>query len=265
MSFSLTSNARNALQMAVDTVDSWRASANEVRWDVGGEDESILLLHGLAQSPRTLSPMREYLSRNLGRPTLDLAIGVGLGDIRDLAMRVHRELEDQGVQQCDIVGYSMGGLVAAYLAKCLDQGRRVRRVITLGTPHRGVPFLADWRGRLARWRSADQMRAGSALLEQLLRMPLPDGVGMMSIAGGGDAVVPPEAARLEGSHCRNLVIPGLDHWSLLTSRRTFRCVGEVLADRRREWAPPRLEKLETVEPVHTPAALRGPWQLSEAR
>jgi pimeloyl-ACP methyl ester carboxylesterase len=263
MSFSLTANARGALQMTLEAVESWRAGANEVVWNVDAEQESILLLHGLAQSPRTLSPMRDYLSRQLGRPSLDLAVGIGLGDIRDLAMRVYRELEDQGVQQCDVVGYSMGGLVAAYLAKCLDQGRRIRRVVTLGTPHRGVPFLADWRGRLARWRSAEQMRAGSALLEQLLRMPLPDGVGMMSIAGGEDAIVPPAAARLEGKHCRNLVVPGLDHWSLLTSRRTFRCVGEVLADRRRDFAPPRLG---AVEPERAPApTLCGPWRLSEAR
>jgi len=244
MSFSFTANARGALQMAIETVESWRAGANEVVWNVAEEDESILLLHGLAQSPRTLSPLREYLSRELDRPTLDLAVGIGLGDIRDLAIRVHRELEDQGVQQCDMVGYSMGGLVAAYLAKCLDHGRRIRRVITLGTPHRGVPFLADWRGRLARWRSAEQMRAGSALLDHLLRLPLPDGVRMLSIAGGDDSVVPPDAARLDGAGCRNLVVPGLDHWSLLTSRRTFRCVRDVLADARRDWAPPQLKAVE---------------------
>ena len=54
-----------------------------------------------------LQPLRNYLRRELERPALDLALGVGFGDIRDTAMRVRRELVDQGVRRCDIVGYSM--------------------------------------------------------------------------------------------------------------------------------------------------------------
>jgi pimeloyl-ACP methyl ester carboxylesterase len=261
MSFSLTANARGALQMAMETVESWRASSNRVVWNVAAEDESILLLHGLAQTPRTLKPLGDYLGRELERPTLDLAYGVGLGDIRDMAIRVDRELEQQEVRRCDVVGYSMGGLVAAYLAKCLDQGRRIRRVITIGTPHRGVPFLTEWRGVLARWRSAEQMRSGSALLELLLRMPLPKDVGMLSIAGSDDTIVPPGAARLDGPDSRNLVIPGLDHWTLVTSRRMFRCAREVLADPQRSWAPPRWKK---VEPARPTLRLHAPWRCQEA-
>jgi hypothetical protein len=29
---------------------------------------------------------------------------------------------ESGVSRCDVIGYSLGGLVATYLAKCLDQG-----------------------------------------------------------------------------------------------------------------------------------------------
>jgi pimeloyl-ACP methyl ester carboxylesterase len=177
-----------------------------------------------------------------------------------MAIRVHRELEQQEVRQCDVIGYSMGGLVAAYLAKCLDQGRRIRRVITIATPHHGVPFLTDWRGLLARWRSAEQMRSGSALLEQLVRMPLPKGVGMLSIVGSDDTIVPPSAARLDGPDCRNLVIPGLDHWTLVTSRRMFRCVREVLADPQRSWAPPHWKR---PEPTRAPLRIRAPWRVQE--
>jgi len=134
-----------------------------------------------------------------------------------------------------------GGLVAAYLLKCLDQGRCIRRVVTLGTPYQGVPFLNAWWWQLARWfRSAQQMRAGSAFLDHLGRIPLPAGTSILSIAGNDDTIVPPNMAHLEGPGYRSLVVPGLDHWTLPTSRRVFRCVKEVLQSTRGQWPPLRL-------------------------
>jgi pimeloyl-ACP methyl ester carboxylesterase len=266
VAFSLTVNARGVLQLALETMQSWRASGSDTAWNARSDKDAILLLHGLGGTPRMLQPLEIYLRRELERPTLDLALGIGLGDIRDLAIQVHRELAHRGVRNCDVIGYSMGGLVAAYLAKCLDQGRCIRRVITLGTPHRGVPFLTDWRGLLARWcRSADQMRVGSAFLDQLLRIPPPAGTSILSIAGGEDSIVPADAAYLDGAGYRNLVVPGIDHWSLLTSRRVFHCVSEVLQPARGPWAPPRLERVEPTFARHELQASRQLTPLRDAR
>ena len=233
-------NALGALQLARETMESWRAPNQGAVIPCVGE-EAIVLLHGFAGTPRMLSPLRSYLRNELDRPTLDLALGIGLGDIRDTAIRVHEAIAESGVRNCDVIGYSLGGLVAAYLAKCLDQGRCIRRVVTLGTPHRGVDFLNQRRWSLARWiRSADQVRAGSPFLTQLSRMQPPAGMTMLSIAGADDTVAPPETAHLSGPNCRNLVVPGIDHWSLPTSRRVYRCVKEVL-DPDGAWPAPRLE------------------------
>src|SRR5688572_11663538 len=192
VSIPLVVNARGALQLAKETVESWRASGAQVVWKGCADGESILLLHGMAQTPRMLQPLRAYLFSELRRPTFDLPLGIGLGDIRDIAIVVHRELARQGVRRCDVIGYSLGGLVATYLLKCLDQGRCIRRVVTIGTPHRGVPMLTDWRRVFTRWwRSAGQMRAGSEFLEQLGRIPLPSETSILSIAGAEDAIVPP--------------------------------------------------------------------------
>jgi Uncharacterised protein family (UPF0227) len=245
MSFStMAVNARGVIQLARETVESWRApdrNVNAATALAGGED-TIVLLHGFAGTPRMMAPMRSFLRRELARPTIDLALGVGFGDIRDMAIRVHADIARQGMRRCDVIGYSLGGLVAVYLAKCLDQGRCIRRVVTLGTPHNGVKFLTQWRWLLARWfRSAQQVREGSAFLEQLLRMPPPAGTAMLSIAGGADSVVPPEAARIDGADCRNLVVPGIDHWQLPVSRRVLRCVKEMLESGGDSWPVPRLE------------------------
>ncbi len=262
-------NARGVIQLARDSVSSWRGPSRPLDWHVDAGGDAILLLHGLAGSPRMLAPMRNYLHRELERPALDIALGVGLGDIRDMAIRVHDQLAQRDIRHCDVIGYSMGGLVAAYLAKCLDQGRCIRRVVTLGTPFRGVPCLTDWRGLLARWcRSADQMRAGSAFLEQLVRIPPPARTHFLSIAGAADTIVPPESAHLDGDGCRNLVVPGIYHWSLPTSRRVFRCVKEVLAAEQGAWPTPHLEaappvRLRYPESTSTPSV--GFGQVQPAR
>ena len=250
MAFSITQNALGAFQLARETVESWRAPNQVASMSSCAGDNAIVLLHGFAGTPRMLSPLRKYLRQELERPTLDLALGVGFGDIRDTAIRVHEAMVESGVRRCDVIGYSLGGLVATYLAKCLDQGRCIRRVVTLGTPHQGVTFLNQWRWLLARWcRSADQMRAGSPFLAQLLRMPPPADSSMLSIAGAQDTVAPPETAHLVGSNCRNLVVPGIDHWSLPTSRRVFRCVREVLDTADGSWPAPHLEVAPASRPM----------------
>jgi len=257
VSFSLAQNALGAFQLARETVESWRAP-NQVSVSPCVGEEAIVLLHGFAGTPRMLSPLRTYLRNELDRPTLDLALGIGLGDIRDTAIRVHEAMVQSGVRHCDVIGYSLGGLVAAYLTKCLDQGHCIRRIVTLGTPHRGVSFLNQKRWTLARWiRSADQVRAGSPFLTQLSRMQTPAGVSMLSIAGAEDTVAPPETAHLTGPNCRNLVVPGIDHWSLPTSRRVFRCVKEVLDTTDGSWPTPHLE---VAPPSSSPIEFRSAVQ-----
>lgn len=191
----------------------------------------MVLLHGFAGTPRMLRPLGRYLRRRLARPALALPLGLGLGDIRELARRVRRELAERRIGQCDLVGYSMGGLVATYLWKRLDAAGCVRRVITLGTPHRGVPLISRHDALIAVWsRSAHQMRVGSSFLAELDALPAPAGVPMLSIAGASDLLVPPSAARLDDAGAHNRVLQGIDHFRLLTARRVFRCVAEELRD-----------------------------------
>jgi pimeloyl-ACP methyl ester carboxylesterase len=210
------------------------------------QQDPILLLHGFGGTPRMLRPLARFLRRKLGRPTFDLPLGVGLGDIRDSAIRAHRLLDERGVTRCDVVGYSMGGLVASYLLKCLDRGHRIRRVVTLGTPHRGVPLISRWPSPLVRCcRAAEQMRIDSPFLDQLKRLPLPAGTAMLSVAGSDDAIVPVFATQLDERGARNFLAEGVDHCHLITSRHVFRSVER---DLRR--APPR-----SARPIAVPVAM----------
>ena len=50
-------------------------------------------------------------------------------------------LRTSGAQQVDLVGHSMGGLVAAFYVNALGGHTRVRRLVTLGAPWKGT---ATW-------------------------------------------------------------------------------------------------------------------------
>jgi pimeloyl-ACP methyl ester carboxylesterase len=183
----------------------------------------ILLLHGFAASTRGLLHLGRELERALGRKTVVVANSSGSADLRERARDVGRALDRlaavPGFEYADVVGHSMGGLVATYLLKRVDGGRRVRNVLTLGTPHRGAPLARVFSVLFAGLsRVMRQMTPRSGLLEELKWMPVPSGCRLVSIAGERDQVVPASFARLMPlpGH-RNLRIPGATHSRLLLS------------------------------------------------
>jgi pimeloyl-ACP methyl ester carboxylesterase len=51
-----------------------------------------------------------------------------------LAAHIEQVRKETGVAQVDVIGHSLGGLVARYLVQT-EGGRLVRRLVTLGTPY----------------------------------------------------------------------------------------------------------------------------------
>lgn len=96
------------------------------------------------------------------------------GDIDRIARLVVRHVEKtwpnrepHRTTEIDVVGVSMGGLVARLAAQLpLEDGQkrlRIARLFTLGTPHNGA-ILA---GKIALDRAAKDMKPGSAFLDRL--------------------------------------------------------------------------------------------------
>jgi pimeloyl-ACP methyl ester carboxylesterase len=198
------------------------------------ERHIVVLLHGWAGWSRQLLGLDLYLRRRLGRRVLRVDLGLGLDCIRRCAERAHEVvagLAARGpLEAVDLVGYSMGGLVATELLKRLDGGHRVRSVVTLGTPHRGSP-LARVALRLLRGRSASlqQMLPEADFLRDLGSCPLPPGTALYSVAGSNDLLVPPRYAELpRRSGCHNVVLLGADHWGLVMDASAHELVGALL-------------------------------------
>jgi pimeloyl-ACP methyl ester carboxylesterase len=195
----------------------------------------ILLLQGFGSSSRALGPLGCRLERSLGRKVVTVCSRGRCRDLRERARQVDRVLSQlaaaPGFRYADVVGYSMGGLVATCLLKCIDGGSRVRNVVTLGAPHRGEPggFVISVASAGSR-RVADPAMSRSRFVEEVKWMPVPSGCRLVSIAGERDRVVPPSCSRLTPlpGH-RNMHLPGVGHRQLASSRSVLWAVYAALA------------------------------------
>lgn len=132
-----------------------------------------------------------------------------------------RELADAArSEQIDVVAYGSSGLAAAWWLHHLDGARRVRRLVTLGTPWSGTRMAVFDRSPLGR-----QLLPGAALLDGLYPTPVPT----VAIGSPDDPlVVPASSAHFEGAV--NVEIDGAGHTDLMMSARAFRAVYTALGE-----------------------------------
>jgi len=166
----------------------------------------VLLVPGYGGATGALESLAGRLT-DAGRDATVVALpGNGTGDLRDAADALDRAastaLERTGARNVDVVGYSAGGVVARLWVADGHAGR-VRRVLTLGSPHHGTS-LAELAGNLAPSQcplGCQQLSATSDLLRALnVGDETPEGPTWVSIWTTQDeTVTPPDSARLDGA------------------------------------------------------------------
>ncbi|WP_405999046.1 esterase/lipase family protein [Streptomyces sp. NBC_00829] len=138
----------------------------------GPDHPPVVLLHGFVDNRSVFVLLRRTLAKH-GREHLEcLNYSPLTCDIRAAAELLGRHIEQicarTGRSEVDIVGHSLGGLIARYYIQRLGGDERVRTLVTLGTPHSGT--------KVAPLASAHpivrQMRPGSPVIEEL-RLPAP--------------------------------------------------------------------------------------------
>ena len=143
-----------------------------------------------------------------------------------LANKVEEVLTATDCNKVDLVGHSMGGLVIrSYLAE-ESAKTRVRRVVTLGSPHAGSK-LAVFGVRTA----MKEMLPGSAFLETLNRagnqVP-PDGTLYAIYSILDNMVLPNDSAMLGGDGVENVETRLINHVGLVFCRHTAGLVRQCL-------------------------------------
>lgn len=194
----------------------------------------VLLLHGIGCNAAVWTSLRRRLeSQGLG-PVYGLSYGPPFDSIDTFAPQVAAKIAEieaaTGARQVVIVGHSMGGLVArAYLRR--HGGARVRRLVTLGTPHAGS--MHAW---LMSGTSLAEMRPGSAWLAELNGAPdKTAGVPVVSLWSWHDSMVTPQtSARIDWGD--NIVIAGVAHNALLGDAEVFDRVAQEIRKARDQQA-----------------------------
>ena len=125
----------------------------------------VLLVHGIWKSGTSFSAMSRFLTaRAFEVHTIDLKPNDGSAPIPDLAAQVATFVENllPPGAPLDLVSFSMGGVVSRYYLQRLGGIDRVKRFVTVSSPHHGTmtAYLRRLPGTL-------QMRPDSDFLREL--------------------------------------------------------------------------------------------------
>ncbi|MGC4949783.1 esterase/lipase family protein [Streptomyces sp. DT224] len=191
----------------------------------------VVLLHGFIDNRSVFVLLRRSLARHGWTRLESLNYSPLTSDIRTAAELLGRHIEEicarTGHHRVDIVGHSLGGLIARYYVQRLAGDRRVRTLVTLGTPHAGTA-VAPLAGALPIVR---QMRQGSAPVEEL-RLPAP-GCRTRFVSFWSEldrVIVPAEAACVDHPDLAavNIRVTGIGHLALPVHPAVAAAVREAL-------------------------------------
>lgn len=125
-------------------------------------------MHGLLDTPAVFDRLRRQLEpqrTNLLAPPLPLRLGIT--PIEEAAAQLGREIDaayPEG-QPLDVLGFSIGGVIARSWIQQLGGHQRTRRFISVGSPQQGTLTAWPWPRRL--FRGVADLRHGSSLLRDL--------------------------------------------------------------------------------------------------
>jgi len=125
-------------------------------------------VHGLLDSPIVFDRLRRELGDQrtaVLAPALPLRLG--LTPIAQAAAELSRQIEVAypGDTPLDVLGFSIGGVIARTWIQRLGGQRRTRRFISVGSPQQGTLTARPWPRRL--FKGLADLRQGSALLQEL--------------------------------------------------------------------------------------------------
>lgn len=183
---------------------------------------TTVFVHGLAANRSGFLPLQAYL-RACGQRRHYAVNYRSAGSLEALALRLKREI-DANVRggRIDLVAHSMGGLVARFYLQQLGGARRVDRLVTLGTPHRGTHAANFVPSALVR-----QLLPDGPFIRHLNGLPPPEGVRVTSIVAGRDLLIQP----VDSARCpfgESLHFDDMGHLELLFRPRVIQRIGALL-------------------------------------
>ena len=220
------------------------------RGDLGQREQTVLLLHGFMQTRAVWQVMEDRL-RYDGYGVFSFDLG-GLfyrfntrpiGALsRAIAEKIEGICERYGLESFHIVGHSKGGIIARHYVQHHGGARRVRSLVSLGSPHHGTPTallgVALMGGGLVS-RSPLEMLPGSPMVRYLARDTFPAHIPFTSIYSRADLVCPYWCSILRPrqgeTSMKNVEVSGLGHTELCHAPAVYSHVRAELARASELW------------------------------
>jgi hypothetical protein len=181
----------------------------------------VLFIHGILHNPSAFVWLLQRLASAGWRDFAEMNLYTMFHSIPKMAEQtasnVDALLKRYHVKKVDIIAHSMGGIVARYYIQHLAGDRKVKNLITLGTPHQGTAL-----SQMVRLNHIRELLPNSLTLNGLNQCPLPQRTQCLSISGSLDVMVKPANAFWPG--VRNVELRGVGHAGLLFSRRVVNLV-----------------------------------------
>ena len=214
-------------------------------YDFTAHEETVLLLHGFFQTRNVWEIMEERL-RHDGFGVFSFDLGSLFSRFNTerpsrlgprVAEKIERLCQRTGLKNFHIIGHSKGGLIAREYIQRHGGDRRVKSLITLGTPHHGTPTaaLGVWlmgAGLLSR--SPFEMLPNSPYIQKLKKEPFPDHIPLSSIYSRHDLVCPWWSAMLiprpDETSIKNHVVRDVGHTALTYDPAVYRIVRTELRE-----------------------------------
>ena len=193
-----------------------------VHHDVDAVKTPILLVHGIIDNHAIFTVMERALRRRGFQTLSAYDYGLLTRDIPRAAVRLGDAIEKlcvaTGYERIQVIGHSLGGLIARYYVQRLAGDRHVHTLVTLGTPHQGTQLA--WAAPLLPL--VRQLTPNSSVIQQLAE-PAP-GCRTRFVAFYSDIdhlIVPSRNARLDHPDLdvRNIAVRGVGHLSMVNNGR----------------------------------------------
>ncbi len=206
-------------------------------------EHPVLLLYGFGATRRTISILEQRLRRD-GFCVFSLNLG-GVFDtfntrcIEELSELVAEKIERLcrrfRLTKISIIGHSKGGLIGRYYVKRLGGTKRVRTLITLGTPHNGNPWalLGLVSPLIVFAKSIWQMIPMSPFIRKLKEGRFPSQVRFVSIYSKDDRVCFYKSAMLDipangSKHIKNIEVKRMGHADLIMRKAVYNVIKREL-------------------------------------
>ena len=183
----------------------------------------IIVLHGYAMNRANFVPLAYRLARAGLGPIYGFeywSLGRTAAAARQLGWFVDQVRAATGAAEVDLLGHSMGGVVARYYVTLAGGDPFVKNLVTLGSPHTGTELSAVGIGHPTR-----ELVLGSKLLARVATAAPPRHARMTFVWSRADALVPgarqlaPGRGTSSDSDTKIVMYDDLGHVALLGSRR----------------------------------------------